>query len=211
MMPRGVVGNPIFAQAFTHRSGADTDHPSNERLEFLGDAVIELAITEYLYERLPEADEGRLTKLRSALVSRAHLGRVGDRLELASRIQVGQADALTRNAVANALEAVVGAVFVLKGFEAAKGVVVAMLRADAEALLGDTSLGDYKSRLFEELAKERGTRPRFRASPHGPDHARTWTVELRIEGKGSFAGAGRTKLEAEQDAARQALEALGHA
>ncbi|WP_298211134.1 ribonuclease III [Ferrimicrobium sp.] len=209
ILPVGFVDHPLFAQALTHRSGTDGSHDSNERLELLGDAVLELVITDQLYHRFPDATEGRLTKLRAALVSRATLAERAEELGLGELLVVGQADAKSANALSNALEAIVGAVYETDGLLGARHFVAALLDPLLAAAGDDEILGDYKSHLHELLAQLRQRGPHYEVDWTGPDHDRVFRVRLSIEGLGSFEGVGHSRKEAEQVACREALDEIG--
>jgi ribonuclease-3 len=197
----------------------------NERLEFLGDAIIGLIVAELLYRRYPELQEGELTRLRAALVSRKHLGNVGLGLELGSYLHLGKAEERSggrKKAVllANCVEAVIAAIYLEGGLAAASEFVerivtepyLAELRGE---LREHRAIGDYKSALQEFLQSRHQPQPEYVVTAEtGPDHRKRFLVEVRIgsgEVKGrSFAarGEGTTKKKAEQEAARLAHEQL---
>jgi ribonuclease-3 len=198
--------------ALTHRSlGGDAGN--NETLEFLGDAVLALAVAELLMERHPTAREGELSKLRAGLVNAGTLAAKARGLALSDCLRLGKGEEKTggrdkESILAAAYEALLGAVFLDGGYEAARGVVVRAFASDvtAEALAGAS---DYKTRL-QEL-----TQRRFRVSPvyqlveeQGPDHAKQFAVELSVEGRVLGRGAGPSKKAAEQAAAMAALAAI---
>jgi len=216
----------LLEQALTHRSltrdGARADQPvpeDNERLEFLGDAVVGLAAAEALYRRYPELSEGDLTRLRSALVSRRHLGQVARELDLGGCLLLGRSEEnsggrLKPALLANAMEAVLGALFLDAGLEAARQIVeqlvmdptVETLRRQLEMGAG---IGDYKSGLQEALQARRRGQPEYcTTGESGPDHCKQFFVEVRCGGDALATGTGRNRKLAEQDAARQALEVL---
>lgn len=208
LLPPGFVEHPLFRQAITHRSGTREPLASNERLELLGDAVLELVVTERLFHLYPAATEGRLTKLRAALVSRAVLAERAYELGLESLVVVGQADALSANALSNALEALIGALYEVLGLGAAREFVAKVIEPLLATKGVDLILGDYKSNLYEVLAQAKLGPPRYEVTWSGPDHDRLFGVELQIDGLGTFQGEGRSRKEAEQAACRLALEAL---
>ncbi len=215
----------LLEQALTHRSltrdgtpesrsGANKD---NERLEFLGDAVVGLAAAESLYLRYPELAEGDLTRLRGALVSRRNLAQVARQLELGKCLLLGRSEENSGGRakpalLANAMEAVLGALFLDAGAEAVGRVVDrVIIEPSAEALRGQLAagMGDYKSGLQELLQARRLGQPEYRTvAESGPDHCKQFFVEARIGGEALATGTGRNRKLAEQDAARQALEIL---
>ena len=188
---------------------------SNERLEFLGDAVIGLVVAEELYRRRPREPEGGLTALRADLVRGQTLARVARSLDLGPQILMGRGEAESGGRdrdsnLADALEAVTGAVFQDQGYEAARGFV---LKAMAEELASSSLPGretNPKSALQELVQSMDGSLPVYRiVAASGADHARTFDVEVLVSGRPVGRGTGPRKSEAEQAAARQALEALG--
>jgi len=193
--------------ALTHRSRViEQDGSSNERLEFLGDAVLELVVSETLYRRFPDSEEGRLTKMRSALVSRRALSRHAVRLGVLGLLCVGQEDARTATAAANACEALIGAVYLISGLSRAQEFVIDMIENDLEKVSRDPILGDYKSLLHEMCARDHLASPSYRVSHSGPDHARRYRVEVVVMGKVSGVGEGASRKRAEQEACRLAIE-----
>ena len=188
---------------------------SNERLEFLGDAVIGLVVAEELYRRRPDEPEGGLTAMRASLVKGQTLARVARSLDLGPQILMGRGEGESGGRerdsnLANALEAVTGAVFQDQGYEAARGFV---LKVMAEELASSSLPGhetNAKSALQELVQSMDGSLPVYRiVSASGADHARTFDVEVLVSGRPVGRGTGPRKSEAEQTAARQALEALG--
>lgn len=192
----------------THRSGTDDPLASNERLELLGDAVVELVVTDRLFHQFPNATEGRLTKLRAALVSRAVLAERATDLDLGQVLLVGQADARSANALSNALEALIGAVYEVYGLEGARRLVEQLLDPLMADLTDDLILGDFKSHLHEVLARLRRSAPIYEVSWSGPDHARVFEARLQVEGLPTVEGVGHSRKEAEQAASREALREL---
>lgn len=219
----------LLEQALTHRSlTRDGAHEGaaqpedNERMEFLGDAVVGLAAAESLYLRYPELSEGDLTRLRGALVSRRHLGQVARDLDLGRHLLLGRSEENSGGRskpalLANAMEAVLGALFLDAGLEAARRVVdrlvmeptVDALRLQLQVGAG---IGDYKSGLQEALQARRRGQPEYSTTGEsGPDHCKQFYVEVRCGGEALATGTGRNRKLAEQDAARQALEILQEA
>jgi ribonuclease-3 len=200
--------------ALTHRSVSSEDgsRPDNERLEFLGDAVLQLAVTGYLYEAFPALPEGNLAKVRAGLVSRPVLADVARSIGLAGHIELTPAEDRTGgrekdSIMADALEAVIGAVYLDSGLEAATGMVLRLWGGRIGERAKRPGLKDYKTRLQEVLAKD-GRRPEYTTDGSGPDHERVFVAEVEVDGVLLGTGSGRSKKEAEQGAAEQALERL---
>jgi ribonuclease-3 len=204
-----------LAPVFTHSSWAPDRASSYERLEFLGDSVLELAVARALYERFPDFSEGRLAKIRSHVVSRASCAVVGRQLDLgrrlaerASGIAGEELDRLARNrnVLAALLEAALAALFLEHGFERIQGPIV---EAFAERIeYAATGHVDHKTELQEALAR-RGRQVSYSVvEVEGPPHDRHFTCAATIDGEQVGLGTGRSKKAAEQEAARQALESL---
>jgi ribonuclease-3 len=213
------VNDPtLYRRALTHRSllrGAPDQHlRSNERLEFLGDALIDLVVSETLYERFPEKDEGYLTRLRAKLVSGPALAQYARRMGLGAHLlmsanaEQGQGRD-NPNILADAFEALAGAVYLDQGPEAAAQFVHD--RALDPFDLDDVAARDenYKSQLLERMQAEGRPQPTYRVvHEEGPSHDKTFTVEAMV-GKTAYArGTAGSKQEAEQQAARRTLETM---
>jgi len=207
----------LLTQALTHRSFANESRDSsivdNERLEFLGDAVLDLIIGHQLFIDHPAADEGELSRLRAELVSAPTLAHLARELALGECLLLGRGEARSggrdkESLQADALEAVIGAIFLDAGFSVAASVVCRLfapyLRAD-----GVPVEQDFKTRLQERLQAHQQPRPEYLlADVRGPDHQRHYEVELLVAGAVLGRGAGTTKKRAEQEAARCALAHL---
>jgi ribonuclease-3 len=204
--------------ALTHKSFVnehrDEGLPDNERLEFLGDAVIDLAVSHRLMERFPGAHEGELSKMRAAVVDEQGLAAMARALDLGPLLRLGRGEELTggrakSSLLADAMEAVVAAVFLGAGLGPVLGIVDRFLgEAFARAAAG-TLDRDFKTQL-QELAQSRlRATPRYRVvAEHGPDHCKTFEVETELRGEVLGRGSGRSKKDAEQAAAKLALELL---
>jgi ribonuclease-3 len=200
---------------FTHPSWAAVRSDSYERLEFLGDSVLELAIARTLYERFPDFDEGQLAKLRSQVVSRASCAIVASELGLGERLAAtypgSDSDELARlaanrNVLAALLEAALASVYLEHGFEPVEAAIVGAFASRIDYAL--THRVDHKTELQEELAR-RGLGVSYALiESDGPPHERTFTAVALIDGARAGAGRGSSKKGAEQEAAREALARL---
>ncbi|MFP5229514.1 MAG: ribonuclease III [Acidobacteriota bacterium] len=215
----------LLRRALTHsslaheRGAAEPQREDNETLEFLGDAVVGMVVAEQLYRRYPELSEGDLTRLRGALVSRRHLAEVAAALDLGRFLLLGRGEersgGRTKTALlANAMEAVIGALYLDAGLEAAKALIEARVIAPAVGALREQisargSMGDYKSVLQEMLQARKQGQPEYSITAEiGPDHRKRFFVEVRVSGTVLAEGEGRTRKYAEQDAAGRAIEKL---
>ncbi|HET9554986.1 MAG TPA: ribonuclease III [Anaeromyxobacteraceae bacterium] len=195
-----------------HRAGGLAD---NERLEFLGDAVIDLAVSHRLMERFPGAREGDLSKMRAAVVDEQGLAAMARELDLGALLRLGRGEELTggrrkASLLADAMEAVVAAVYLGDGLDGVLALVDRFLgEAFARAAAG-TLDRDYKTQLQEQAQSRLRATPRYRVVAElGPDHAKIFEVEVDLRGEVLGRGAGRSKKDAEQAAAKLAIEALG--
>ncbi len=206
----------LLQQAFVHRSYLNENPEfklgSNERLEFLGDAFLGLVIAEVLYSEFEEMSEGEMTKIRSALVRQDSLARLASSVGLGEYLYLGQGEEKgggrkrPRN-LACTLEALIGAAFVDQGFDATKGLILRMFEPGLSQARQQGLGGDYKSRLQELIQAERQERPAYRlVEAVGPDHDKTFWVEVVVAGEVLGRGCGKSKQAAEKDAARLALE-----
>jgi ribonuclease-3 len=203
-------------QVYTHASWAPDRASSYERLEFLGDSVLELAIARALYDRYPEFTEGRLAKVRSHVVSRQSCAVVARQLDLGKQLLERGADipadelerlAKNRNVLAALLEAALAALFLEHGFERIEQPIVAAFDPRIEYAL--TTHVDYKTELQEALAR-RGQAVSYAVlDVEGPPHDRRFTCSAVIDGEQVGVGSGESKKAAEQEAAKQALVSLG--
>jgi ribonuclease-3 len=204
----------LLEQAFHHRSWcAERGVASNERLEFLGDSVLGLAVTDYVYSTYPELPEGMLAKIRSAVVSSVSLAAVAAELDLGSHLLLGRGEEATggrtkQSILADAVEAVIGAVFVDAGWDAARSVVLGLVQHRITVAAAGPGEGDYKNRLQELLAQRGDGSLRYTMTEDGPDHDKRFVAAVVIDGDEVATGAGKSKKLAQQDAARAALERL---
>ena len=208
----------LLTQALVHSSFVN-ENPhdaagSNERMEFLGDAVLGLVVADELYSAYPEQHEGQLTELRTLLVRRDTLAKAGRRLRLGDALYLGRGEesggGRTRPTnLAHAYEALVGAIFLDQGLPAAREFVLHSLEQEFASLPVRPFPLDPKSRLQELSQSRYQTPPHYHlVEAEGPDHARRFTVEVMIDGASLGTGRGLSKQEAEKEAAREALARL---
>lgn len=205
-------------RALTHRSYANemrlkaTEH--NERYEYLGDAVLELAVSHLLMEYFPDHPEGELSKLRAAVVNETQLAELARELHLGDYLYLGKGEEQTGgrdkpSLLSDALEAVLGAIYMDRGFKKSFEVIKRNYRNIFKNVEQGNFIQDFKTRLQEESQGRFRTVPRYRLMREsGPDHSKTFEVHLYIEDTLYGAGRGASKKAAEQDAARQALDKL---
>jgi len=207
----------LLVQALTHKSFSNEqpDATGNyERLEFLGDAVLDLVIGHRLFRMSTPLSEGELTRLRAELVNEKGLASLARELRLGEYLRLGRGERLSGgrdkdSLLANAVEALFGALYLDAGFDVARGLIEELFRQRVEAALADRQGGDYKSRLQEVIQGRFGATPHYRElQVEGPPHERLYTVALEFQGKRLAEGRGRSKKEAEQAAARRALDEL---
>jgi len=205
---------PIFTEAFTHRSAVNEKsefNTHNERLEFLGDAVLELAATEFLYAKFPEKPEGDLTNLRSALVCGAHLSQVARRLRFGDELILSEGEKRSGGAqkdylLANVTEAFIGAVYLTRGFDAARDFIAENVLPDLAEILRTGSFHDSKSEFQELVQGQVGVTPRYEVlAEEGKDHEKQFTIGAFIEDRQVGVGSGGSKKEAQTAAAADAL------
>lgn len=212
--------NPaLIAQAFTHRSHLNENRAAgrehNERLEFLGDAVLELVVTEYLYAKYPEKPEGELTAYRAALVNTQSISDAATQLGmndylLLSRGESRDTGRARQIILANAFEALIGAIYLDTGYDAARDFIAANIFHKTEEVVAKRLWQDAKSRLQEIAQEKQGITPNYQMlNQSGPDHDKTFVVGAFIGQEKIAQGEGRSKQEAEQDAAQKALAAKG--
>jgi len=206
----------LLRKALTHSSVKDDKHPSNERFEFLGDAILGMGISEYLFSMLPGNDEGELTRVKSVVVSGESLSRLGLELGLDRFLMVGKGIRLKkeipRSLVANTVEAVIAAVYLDRGMEAARHFVLDHLHGYVDEVLRD----EHREKNYKSLLQQYSQRT-FSATPtyhvhteRGPDHSKHFRVAAVVGSHEFPSGRGLAKKEAEQDAARLALEVLAN-
>lgn len=205
----------LFRLALTHRS-VSADDPTrndNERLEFLGDAVLQLVVTDLLFRAYPQLSEGQLAKVRAAVVSRPTLAALARSLGVGEHVELAPGEERSGgrgkdSILADAVEALIGAIYLDSGLEAARSVIESLWSDVIAERAKSPGVKDYKTRLQEHLARD-GRKPTYRVDGEGPDHDRTFTALVSVDGSDLGTGAGRSKKAAEQAAAEQALSRLG--
>ena len=207
----------FLQQALTHTSYANESKGNivhNERLEFLGDAVLELASSTYLYQHFPQMPEGQLTKTRASIVCSATLAKLAARLHLGDYLLLGRGEEMgggrTRQTnLEDVFESVIGAIYLDQGWETAKDYVIRQLMPEFERAKSGAILKDSKTILQEEVYQHEGQNVSYElVAEEGPDHDKRFTFQVRITGKVMGQGTGHSKKEAEQHAAREALARL---
>lgn len=207
----------LLLEAMTHRSYANEmtsrEIPDYERFEFLGDAVLDLVVSRCLLRDFPGCNEGELTRLRAEVVAEGSLARLAGSLRLGEALLLGRGEERSggrrkTSLLADAIEALFGAIFTDGGFERAAEVIEPLL-LPLVAAASQRSGHDFKTRLQEACQARQQTLPIYRlAEASGPDHERQYRVEVYLETRLCGTGIGSTKKKAEQDAARQALRTL---
>ena len=210
------VPDDILLQALTHRSFAyeNGNLRPNERLEFLGDSVLGLVVTDELFHRYPDAAEGQLAKMRAGVVNSVALADVARSLGLGEFILLGKGEDATggrekKSILADTMEAIMGAIYISRGMVEATS---AILRLTASKLAATASLGaglDWKTSLQELSARLGLGAPEYQMSAAGPDHDKTFTAIVRLQSANYGIGTGSSKKIAEQNAARQTYQDLG--
>ncbi|TAK32124.1 MAG: ribonuclease III [Chloroflexota bacterium] len=209
----------ILQQSLVHRSyiNENPDYPlaSNERLEFLGDAVLGFLVAEYLYRSFPELSEGQLTQLRSSVVRMESLARIARGLNLGEYLYLGKGEESSGGRqrqliLADSLEAVIGAVFLDAGLSVTGELVLRLVQQEIDNAIAQKISKDFKSRLQEVAQRRWQLTPVYRTiAALGPDHAKQFVVEAIVGENALGKGTGRNKQAAEQEAARLALQSLG--
>ncbi len=205
----------LLVASMAHRSWC-AENPgweSNERLEFLGDAVLGLAVTDHVFRTYPSLPEGELAKVRASLVSSVALAEVAACSGIGEALLLGKGEDATGgrakpSILADALEAVIGAVYLDRGRAAADSLVLGLLGDRIEEAAAGPGGGDYKTRLQELCSRRFDQLPEYRVRDHGPDHAKHFDAVVSIGGRRRGRGRGRSKKQAEQAAARAAWDSL---
>jgi ribonuclease-3 len=205
----------LLERSLAHRSYC-AEHPellSNERLEFLGDAVLGVVVTDYVFREFPSLPEGELAKLRASVVNSEVLAEVARAVDLGAAVLLGKGEAASggrdkASILADAMEAVIGAVYVDRGWEAARSLVLRLL--EDRIIQGSTGPGghDYKTRLQEVVTQRFDQLPRYQVRHEGPDHSKRFFATVVVRGEPWGTGEGRSKKQAEQAAAAAAWRRL---
>ena len=203
----------LLRTALTHASAADMPIASNERMEFLGDSVLAYVICDYLYERLPNTLEGDMTKVKSAVVSRATCHKVCKQLGLDKFLilgrGLGRSNRIPDSIFANTLESFIAAVYLDGGMEEARKFVLRVFQEEIDEMLQDSDAHNHKSVLQQHCQKYEGHIPEYKIlDVRGPEHRKTFLVQVRVGDRVFPSAWGVTKKEAEQRAAENALAVL---
>jgi len=210
------VNDPgLLVQAFAHRSWC-AEHPGhrpNERLEFLGDAVLGLIITDYLFQSYPDLAEGELAKARAAVVNASSLAALARELDLGPALLLGRGEDVSGgrsklSILADVTEALIGAIYLDAGYEVTKEIVLRLMTDRVAEAASGPGGQDYKTRLQELCAQNLDELPVYSISGTGPDHAKIFEAEVFIGGQKRGVGEGRSKKQAEQAAARRAWQVM---
>lgn len=213
-----IKGARLVGRALTHRSFLNENPEAledNERLEFLGDAVLDFVVGAWLYNHFPEMSEGEMTRLRAALVSTERLGEFGAQIEIGRALRMGRGEeesgGRTRGAMlCNAFEAVVGAIYLDSGIDAVQTFLDPLLAQGVAEIRSGQGDRDPKSLLQEWVQARGGEAPLYRiVAESGPDHSKYFEVEVVVEGRAVARGEGRSKQAASKIAAREALKEIG--
>jgi ribonuclease-3 len=208
----------LLEQAFVHSSycneNPDVGYHSNERLEFLGDAVLNFVVTAKLYEEFPELCEGELTEIRASLVCRDTLADLASSLQLGDWLLLGRGEDLSggrekASNLANAMEALIGALYLDQGLARARRFILRQLRPELERIKTGETMPNYKALVQEAVQGQKRPTPVYRlVEAIGPDHDKQFTTEILVEGEALGRGTGSSKKVAENQAARAAWEKL---
>jgi len=209
----------ILKQAFTHRSylneHRDSELVHNERLEFLGDAVLELIVTEHLYEKYPDSTEGELTAYRSALVNAVTMSDAASKIEMNDYLLLSKGEAKDTGRarqiiLANTIEALIGAIFLDQGYDVAKYFISRNIFNLIEKIVEEKTWLDAKSKFQEQAQDYEAITPQYKTlKEEGPDHDKQFTVGVYLGNDKIAEGTGKSKQEAEQIAAGNAIKAKG--
>jgi ribonuclease-3 len=206
----------VYELALTHRSFAfeqPVPVPHNERLEFLGDAVLDLVVTDMIFRTRPEMAEGDLAKLRASVVEGRTLAALADEMGLGAHLRLGKGEEASggrdkTSLLEDTFEALIGAVYMDRGLEYLKEVLVPVFSTLVDDSIATGSGYDAKTALQELVVHERGNRPTYRVASSGPDHDKTFVAHVYVTEELYGVGTGTSKKAAEQAAAREALDRL---
>ncbi len=207
----------LFEQVFIHRSyinEADDDIPSNERLEFLGDSILSFVVSSHIYNKYPDFKEGELTNLRSALTNTEILAEFAIKLELGNYLKLSKGEEesggrTNKTILANTFEALIGGIYIDQGIDAAREFIAQNIFPSIDSILKTEELKDTKSRLQEYLQAKFKTSPIYKiVKEEGPDHMKRYTVGVYLKDELLAQGFGKSKQEAEKQAAGNALKSI---
>ncbi len=202
----------LITEALTHKSYKQPYN--NERLEYLGDAVLDLIVGEYLYQRFPQHDEGKLSKMRASLVNESSFTQLANALQLGSFIFLSNAeennDGRSKSSLlSNAFEAVMGAIYLEAGLQTVAEIAITLLEQNYKEISLESLFKDYKTSLQELTQAHFGVTPEYRLiSSKGPDHQKEFEIALYIDNKCYATASGKSKKTAQQEAAEIALKKL---
>ncbi|MDY7011856.1 MAG: ribonuclease III [Planctomycetota bacterium] len=204
----------LLRQALTHASAAENRSSSNERMEFLGDAVLGMVICQEIFTRNPDLTEGQMTKIKSSVVSRRTCARVADKLGIAEMLHLGKGVGSTRHIPtsisAAVFESVIGAIYLDAGLSAAQKFIIDHMSDEIAVATASEHQSNYKSLLQQHIQQDIGATPRYDlVDEKGPDHSKCFEVAVRVNGRQYPSAWGKTKKQAEQKAALAALLELG--
>jgi ribonuclease-3 len=208
----------LLEQAFTHLSylneNPDFARPSNERLEFLGDAILNFIVAEKLYKEFPKLPEGELTEIRASLVCRDTLAELASSLKLGDWLLLGRGEEANggrakASNLANAMEALIGALYLDQGLARARRFILRQLKPELEKIKAGKTTPNYKALVQEFIQGQKRPTPVYRlVEATGPDHSKQFTAEILVEGEALGKGTGKSKKTAEIQAARAAWQKL---
>lgn len=206
----------LIEQALTHRSWVNENknlRGTNERLEFLGDAILEYVVSDFLYKKFTDKDEGFLTALRANVVNTINLARVGRKLKIGEALSLSRGEEETggrtnTSLLADTIEAIIGAIFIDSGIDQAKKFIEKNILNEIDNIV-KKPLKDAKSTLQEKIQSDGYLTPKYQIKKEtGPDHNKKFVVEVSVNGKVLSQGEGKSKAIAEQEAAKKALTSL---
>ncbi|KAF0133191.1 MAG: ribonuclease III [Candidatus Saganbacteria bacterium] len=207
---KSLLNQSLTHSSFAHEAGV----PDNERLEFLGDAILKLAISEYIYNLFPTKPEGDLTKYRATIISDDTLAKISESINLGEALLLSENERMSGGAkrksnLANVFEALLGAIYLDAGIGKARDFILEHLRGEVERVSKEGYISDFKSTLQEFVQKKKWDLPHYKVvMESGPRHNRIFEIDVKIKGRALGKGRGANKKEAEQKAAQQALKRL---
>ena len=205
----------LLKNALTHTSYAYENHiQSNEKLEFLGDSILEFLSSKYIYNNYPKLKEGEMTKVRATVVCEDSLYKIADKHNFSDFLYVGKSERMHQGnrkiaIMADSVEAVIAAIYFDSGLEKAEKFIISNLKEEIEIATKNVGIKDHKTVLQEKLQVNGNVNIKYEIiNETGPDHDKTFTAEVKLDGKVLAVGKGKTKKQAEMDAAGKALETL---